>query len=150
MEVTVNAINRIIENRRILNQTEDMPDKVSKRYRELDRQISDEDNTEDMMTLLYERATERYKTLNVRDTEQNTAEMMRILDKMEKLEKFNEVAYRQLIKQMVVYKDFIVEVIFKNGSSTKIGYGNTDIRKGESDGSKDSKESSIDSCKSQV
>ena len=150
MEATVNAINQVIENRRILNQTEDMTDKVSKRYRELDRQISDEDNTEDMMTLLYERASERYKTLNVRDTEQNTAEMTEILDGMEKLESFNEEAYRQLITQMVVYKDYTVKVIFKNGSSTKIGYGNTDIRKGESDGSKESEESINDSCQSQV
>lgn len=150
MEVTVKAINQIIGNRGILKAADDTPDRVSKRYRELDRQIATTDETEDMLTLLYERASERFKTLEVKDTKQNTSEMMEILDKTERLENFDEEMYRQLIKQMVVYKDMTVKVIFRNGSSTKIGYGNTDIRKGECDGNKDSEESIHDSCQSQV
>ena len=41
---------------------------------------------------------------------------------IEEIEEFDEELYRKLIKQIVVYKDDSVRVIFPNNNSIKIGY----------------------------
>ena len=78
--------------------------------------------------------------------------MLEILEGIEEVEDFDEDLYRKLIRQIMVYKNNSVKVIFYNGSSTKIGYGeHTDIRKGEEDGKYSSeKEDIYDSCQSSV
>jgi hypothetical protein len=40
----------------------------------------------------------------------------------EEIVEFDEELYRKLIKQMVVYKDDSIRVIFPNNNSIKIGY----------------------------
>ena len=76
----------------------------------------------DIMALIYERAQERYLTLEVRDASFRTEEMLEILSGREELTEFDEELYRKLVKKMVVYKDDTAEVIFLNGSSIRTGY----------------------------
>ena len=104
---------------------DDIPDVTTPRFQELDQKTSRNqyELQENMLALLYERAAERFKTLEVKDFEQITNEMMDILAEKEKLEYFDEELYRKLIKQIVVHKDSTVKVIFQNGSSTKVRYG---------------------------
>lgn len=150
MEVCIHAINQLIRNQKLLNRTGAKTRQVSKRFRELNLIIEEkmENPTGDMIELLYERAAERYKTLEIEDTEYKTEEMLAVLKDSQEVETFDEDLYRKLIKQIVVYKDNSVKVIFYNGSSTEIGYGEyTDIRKGEENGKHSSKKEDIyDSC----
>lgn len=76
----------------------------------------------DIMALIYERAQERYLTLEVRDASFRTEEMLEILSSREELVGFDEELYRKLITKIVVYKDDTAEVIFLNGSSIRTGY----------------------------
>lgn len=76
----------------------------------------------DIMALIYERAQERYRTLEVRDASFRTEEMLEILSGREELTEFDEDLYRKLVKKIVVHKDDTVEVIFLNGSSIRTGY----------------------------
>ena len=48
--------------------------------------------------------------------------MREVLAGKEKIEEFDEELYRKLIKQILVYKDNTVRVIFKNNNSVMIGY----------------------------
>ena len=74
------------------------------------------------MALLFKQATERYKTLEVRDEDIKAEEMREALAGREEIEEFDEELYRKLIKQIIVYKDDTVNVIFPNNNSIKIGY----------------------------
>lgn len=154
MEVCIHAINQLIRNQKMLHQTSKKAEQVSKRFRELNLIIEErkEDPTGDIMELLYERAEERYKTLKIEDKGYKTEEMLEILEGIEEVEDFDEDLYRKLIRQIMVYKNNSVKVIFYNGSSTKIEYGeHTGIRKGEEDGEYSSKKENIyDSCQSSV
>ena len=125
MDVCVEAINRIIEDAGIIQVADDIPEIVTPRFIELEQKISrnQQELQENMLALLYERAAERFKTLEVKDFEQITDEMTDILAEQEKLEHFDEELYRKLIKQIVVHKDSTVKVIFRNGSSAKVRYG---------------------------
>lgn len=76
----------------------------------------------DIMALIYERAQERYRTLQVRDAGFRTEEMLEILSGREELTEFDEDLYRKLVKRIVVHKDDTAEVIFLNGSSIRTGY----------------------------
>ena len=76
----------------------------------------------DIMALIYERAQERYRTLEVRDASFRTEEMLEILSGREELTEFDEELYRKLVKKIVVHKDDTAEVIFLNGSSIRTGY----------------------------
>lgn len=76
----------------------------------------------DVMAFIYERAQERYRTLEVRDASFRTEEMLEILSGREELTGFDEELYKKLVKKIVVYKDDTVEVIFLNGSSIRTGY----------------------------
>ncbi|MCI9126195.1 MAG: recombinase [Eubacterium sp.] len=138
MEVCVKAINQIINNKKLITAVNDNKEKISPRYRELNNQIEN-GNLEtqgNIKTVLYERAAERYSTLEIKDEKQQTEEMLEILESRIELEIFDEVLYRKLIKQMIVYKDFTVKVVFCNGSSVTIEYGDKPkLRKGEENGS---------------
>lgn len=48
--------------------------------------------------------------------------MRETLAGIEEIEEFDEELYRKLIKQIVVYKDDSVRVIFPNNNSIRIGY----------------------------
>ena len=48
--------------------------------------------------------------------------MRETLTGIEEIEEFDEELYRKLIKQIVVYKDDFVRVIFPNNNSIRIGY----------------------------
>lgn len=74
------------------------------------------------MALLFKQASERYKTLEVRDEDIMAEEMREALAGKEEIGEFDEKLYRKLIKQIVVYKDDSIRVIFPNNNSIKIGY----------------------------
>ena len=76
----------------------------------------------DIMALIYERAQERYRTLEIRDADFRTEEMLELLSGREELTGFDEELYKKLVKKIVVYKDDTAEVIFLNGSSIRTGY----------------------------
>lgn len=138
MEVCVKAINQIINNKNLIKAVDDNEERISPRYRELNNQIENADfeTQGNIKTVLYERATERYSTLEIKDEKQQTEEMLEILESRIELETFDEVLYRKLIKQMIVYKDSTVKVVFCNGSSITIEYGEkAELQKGEDDGS---------------
>ena len=75
-----------------------------------------------MMALLFRQASERYKTLEVRDEDIKTEEMREVIDGRKEIEEFDEELYHKLIKQIVVHKDDSVRVIFPNNNSIKISY----------------------------
>ena len=79
-------------------------------------------DADEMMALLFRQASERYKTLEVRDEDIKAEEMRETLAGIEEIEEFDEELYRNLIKQISVYKDDSVRVIFLNNNSIKIGY----------------------------
>lgn len=129
-EVCTSAINRIIRDRKLIKPPVQETGRGSAEYRELERSLEQakEEGMQgasrtDMTALLYERAEVRYRTLEIRDAGFRTEEMQEILEGWEELKEFNEALYRKLIKQLVVHKDNTVKVVFLNGSSIKIGYG---------------------------
>ena len=127
--VCVDVINRIIRDRKLITPPRQEEGVVSAEYRELERSLEQAKEERllgashtDITALLYERAAQRYRTLEIRDTDFRTEEMQEILDGRDELEEFDEELYRRLIKQIVVYKDNTVKVVFLNGSSIKTGY----------------------------
>lgn len=128
-DVCVNAINKIIRDRKLMNPPKEKEEQVSTEYRKLDRRITEVKEAQlqrtsyaDLMELLYDRAAERYRTLEIRDTDYKTEVMQEILADRGELVEFDEELYRKLITQIVVYKDQTAEVIFINGSRIKTGY----------------------------
>lgn len=128
-DVCVDAINRIIRDRKLITPPKQEEGVVSAEYRELERSLKQAKEERllgashtDITALLYERAAQRYRTLEIRDADFRTEEMQEILDGRDELEEFDEELYRRLIKQIVVYKDNTVKVVFLNGSSIKTGY----------------------------
>lgn len=127
--VCVDVINRIIRDRKLITPPRQEEGVVSAEYRELERSLEQAKEERllgashtDITALLYEMAAQRYRTLEIRDTDFRTEEMQEILDGRDELEEFDEELYRRLIKQIVVYKDNTVKVVFLNGSSIKTGY----------------------------
>jgi len=79
----VEAINAVIRNKGLLR-VQRQEEKVSPQYRVLERNLQrmkeEQESTEtDLMKLLYERAEERYRTLEVRDGEFRAEEIKNIL-----------------------------------------------------------------------
>ena len=112
-----------------MNPPKEEEEQVSTEYRKLNRRITEAKEAQlqrtshaDLIELLYERAEERYRTLEIRDTDYKTEEMQEILADREELVEFDEELYRKLITQIMVYKDQTAEVIFINGSRIKTGY----------------------------
>lgn len=151
-EVCVSAINQIIQDRKQMRPPAEAEEQVSAEYRKVERRLeeakirrkqtgagklpagadmapesTDADRLEqtaepDIMALIYERAQERYRTLQVRDASFRTEEMREILSGREELTEFDEELYRKLVTKIMVYKDGTAEVIFLNGSSIRTGY----------------------------
>lgn len=128
-DVCVDVINRIIRDRKLITPPKQEEGMVSAEYRELERSLKQAKEERllgashtDITALLYERAAQRYRTLEIKDADFRTEEMQEILDGRDELEEFDEELYRRLIKQIVVYKDNTVKVVFLNGSSIKTGY----------------------------
>lgn len=89
-QVCVEAINAVIRNKGLLR-VHRQEEKVSPQYRVLERNLQrmkeEQERTEtDLMKLLYERAEERYRTLEVRDGEFRTEEIKNILAGKKELE----------------------------------------------------------------
>lgn len=76
----------------------------------------------DLMKLLYERAEERYRTLEVRDGEFRTEEVKNILAGKKELETFDENLYRKIIACIWLHGGNMAEVEFINGSRVTAGY----------------------------
>ena len=142
MGVCVKAINQIIADKSLIHKVIKTNDKVSLKYREIDKQLGEKSiqSEDEIIELLYKRASERYKTLEIKGFSQYTNEMLIVLDRIAPLKEFDEVLYKKLIKKLAVYRDNSVEVTFINGSSLKIKYGkNAKVQKGESGDHKNSK-----------
>lgn len=122
-EVCIRAVNELIRSPRLTEKWEEKEQQVSPEYRRLERKIEDTD-ADEMTALLFRKAAERYKTLEVRDEEIRSAEMRETLAGREEIEEFDEELYRKLIKQIIVYKDDSVRVVFMNNNSIRIGYQN--------------------------
>lgn len=123
-EVCIIAINKLIQSPGLIEKYEKKEQQVSPEYRRITRYIEETEDTDadEMMALLFRQASERYKTLEVRDEDIKAEEMRETLAGIEEIEEFDEELYRNLIKQIVVYKDDSVRVIFPNNNSIKIGY----------------------------
>lgn len=123
-EVCIRSINSLIQNPGLTEKYEKKEQQVSPEYRRLTRRIEEAEDMEadEMMELLFRQASERYKTLEIRDEDIKAEEMREVLAGKEKIEEFDEELYRKLIKQILVYKDNTVRVIFKNNNSVMIGY----------------------------
>ena len=123
-EVCTIAINKLIQSPGLTEKYEKKEQQVSPEYRRITRSIEEAEDTDAdaMMALLFRQASERYKTLEVRDEDIKAEEMRETLAGIEEIEKFDEELYQKLIKQIVVYKDDSVRVIFPNNNSIRIGY----------------------------
>ena len=144
-EVCIHAINSLIQNPELTEKYQEKPQQISPAYRKLETRLENirkavleegadtdmdtgqpctgETGTEELTALIFERAVERYKTLEVRDEDIHSEEMKETLAGREEITEFDEELYRKLIKQILVYKDNSVKVIFHNNNSIQIGYG---------------------------
>ena len=123
-EVCTIAINKLIQNPGLTEKYAKKEQQVSPEYRRITRCIENLENTDadEMMALLFKQASERYKTLEIRDEDIKAEEMRGAIDGRDEIGEFDVELYRKLIKQIVVYKDDSVRVIFPNNNSIKIGY----------------------------
>ena len=123
-EVCTIAINKLIQNPGLTEKYEKKEQQVSPEYRRITSSIADAEDigADEMTALLFKQASKRYKTLEVRDEDIKAEEMREALVGREEIGEFDEELYRKLIKQIVVYKDDSVRVIFPNNNSIKIGY----------------------------
>lgn len=124
--VCIIAINKLIQSPGLTEKYEKREQQVSPEYRRLVRRIEEAEDisTDEMMALLFKQASERYKTLEIRDEDIKAEEMREALAGREEIEEFDEELYRKLIRQIVVHKDDSVSVIFPNNNSVKISYRN--------------------------
>lgn len=131
-KVCVSAINLIIQDRKLIRLSVSSLEEgtVSAEYRRVERSLEQakagrsEQGTDraDILALLYEKAQERYRTLEINDAGFRTDEMEEILAGREELAGFDEVLYRKLVTKIVINKDNTAEVVFLNGSRIKTGY----------------------------
>ena len=103
-----------------LNETAQESDHMERNHINVDS--GQENHHTDIMTLIYERAQERYRTLEINDVAFRTAKMHEILSGRNELIEFDERLYRKLVSRIVVYKNNTAEVVFLNGCSIKIEY----------------------------
>lgn len=142
MEVCVKVINQILRDRELIQNTPEEHDMVTQRYSELDNMVKrmGDEGYDKMSVLLLDRASERYLTLQVRDTAERTQIMLDAIEDVTELETFDEELYRKLIKEIIVNKDSTATVVFYNGSRLTTEYGQKKdaaiyIRKGVRDDS---------------
>ena len=125
-QVCVEAINAVIRIKG-LHWVQRQEEKVSPQYwfleRNMQRMKEEQESTEtDLMKLLYERAEECYRTLDVRDGEFRAEEIKNILAEKKKLETFDENLYRKIIARIWVHGGNMAEVELINGSRVTVGY----------------------------
>lgn len=142
MEVCVKVINQIMQDRELIQNTPEEHETVTQRYSELDNMVKrmGDEGYDKMSVLLLDRASERYLTLQVRDTTERTQIMLDAIEDVTELETFDEELYRKLIKEIIVNKDSTATVVFYNGSRLTTEYGQKEktaiyIRKGVEDDS---------------
>jgi hypothetical protein len=125
-EVCTIAINRLIQNPELTEKCKKKESQVSPEYRKITRNIEEAEGMEadEMMALLFRQVSERYKTLEVRDEDIEAEKMRQILAGREEIGEFDEELHRKLIRQILVYKDDTVEVVFHNNNRIRIGYRN--------------------------
>lgn len=127
-EVCVIAINKIIQDRNLIRPSALSTGEgaLSVEYRKAERRLEKakaaQTDSAEIMALLYERAQERYRTLEVNDAAFRTEEMEEILAGREELGAFDEELYRKLVTGIVVHKNNTAEVVFLNGTRIKTGY----------------------------
>lgn len=124
-KLCVSVINMVIQNRNLICRKEQEISNLSIRYSEQGQSLKQkkEDRsrtTEDVIKIIYKKAEERYRTLEIRDTDYRTKEMEQALDGREELKEFDEELYRKLIGKIVVFKDGFVKVVFHNGSEITV------------------------------
>lgn len=127
MEICTKSINQLIENRMLFQKKENEKGQVNLKCLELERKnisIEDEDSN-DRVKLLYQRAAERYRSLEIRADDIYTSGMEELLKEMKPLGDFNEQLYRKLVKKIIVCKNNTAYVIFQNGISIENKYGET-------------------------
>lgn len=141
MEVCVKVINQILQDRELIQNVPEEQNMVTPRYQELDNMVKrmGDGGYDEVSMLLLDRASERYLTLNVRDTDERTKFMLEAISEMSEIKEFDEDLYRKLIKEIFVHKNSIVTVVFYNGSRLTTEYGQKTndsvyIRKGVGDG----------------
>lgn len=142
MDVCVKVINQIVQDRELIQNTPERHDMITPRYSELDKTIKRMGDVgyDKMSVLLLDRASERYLTLEVRDTTERTRIMLETIEDVTELETFDEALYRKLIKEIIVNKNSTATVVFYNGSRLTTEYGQKKdaavyVRKGVGDDS---------------
>lgn len=122
--ICIYAINKYIQNSKLIERYAETEQKLSKEFKILDRKIQEAENldADEMMGLLFERAEERYKTLQVRDEVWQTEKMNWAIEDRPEMEQFDELIYRKLIKKIVIYPNHTAKVIFHNKDSLKVSY----------------------------
>ena len=122
--ICICAVNRLIDHSELIDSPEPKIPKISLEYRRLDEKIqkAGDLSMDEIMALMFERAAERYKTLEIRDEDIRTEAMQAILNGKSKITEFDEDLYRGLISRMIVYENHTIKVVFQNSSSTNIGY----------------------------
>ena len=95
---------------------------VTPTYRRIEREIQKAEDlpAERLKELLFERASERYKTLTVRDEEIRAEKMREALRGKEPVTEFDEELYRSLIKKIIIHKGGEAEVVFHNNSRVMV------------------------------
>ncbi len=142
MEVCVKVINLILHDRELIQNMPEVQETVTLQYSALDEMIKrmSEEGYEKVSVMLFDRASERYLTLEVKDTAKRTQIMLEAIEGVTELETFDEELYRKLIKEIIINKDSTVTVVFYNGSRLTTEYGQKEktaiyIRKGVEDDS---------------
>lgn len=152
-EVCIHAVNELIQNPQRIMKAQEPAKRFSGEYQRINREIeiSGQGMSQDITKLLYKRAQERYKTLDICDITERTKEMQKVLAGRTEIHTFDEELYKNLIEQIVVYKDFTVKVVFHNKTCLRVKYGNVaESQKGGTNGSEAGKKSICDSSQSTV
>lgn len=122
--VCIYAINQFVKDSRQIQKYKGKPQTCTREFWNIHWKLerTEDMNSEDALKLLFKRAEERYKTLEVRDEEIQSMRMENVIEEIREIETFDEGLYRKLIKKIYVHPNNIAEVIFHNKDSLKIGY----------------------------
>ena len=126
-QACIRAIDQLIEHPEIMEyhsrgNAEKKTAAVTAAYRRIERKIQESEDlpAEKMKELLFERASERYKTLTVRDEEIQAEKMRETLRVKEPVKEFDEELCRSLIKNIIIHKGGEAEVVFHNNSRVTV------------------------------
>ena len=126
-QACIRAVNQLIEHPEIMENhsgvtAEKKTAAVTAAYRRIERKIQESEDlpAEKMKELLFERASERYKTLTVRDEEIQAEKMRETLKGKEPVKEFDEELCRSLIKNIIIHKGGEAEVVFHNNSRVTV------------------------------